>query len=350
MTPTTTATACTLDRRQNSRRSFLRSAAVTGAALLPASQLMTAGPVARAAAPVTEGDLAILRFLAAAELVEDDLWQQYCELAVSNRFFNFALRRIDPSLVRYVCDDRDDERSHANLINGFLVSTGHDPVNLDPFRTLPSSSAPGAEERGRLTNLTKLTIDTSWFYRYRGQGNPDFGNTFPQLVEIRERPTIPTNRFTSLFEAQVLANTAALHFATIEQGGASLYNALLTKVSNVDVVAILASIGPTEVYHFAAFHKSLEGLPALLFDGDLDFLDLRRQPELAQAIFPEPCTFLSRDLPLCSVIRPHSTEQAGAIATATALVGSGLFDGQSQAFFDAVVALAQAADAAIREG
>ena len=337
------------------RRSFLKGGAMLGATTLAAaaggSQTALA-QVSRAFGPidqdaVTPGDIAILKFLAAAELVEDDLWQQYCELAVGNRSYNKALRRIDRSLIRYICDDRDDERSHAALINAFLVAIGEEPINLDPFRTLPSVDVEGAEDRGRLTNLTRLTVDTSWYRRYRSADNPDFGAAFPQLVEIRDRPTIPT-RSRPKERVQGIAHSAAFHFAAIEQGGSSLYCSLIPKASSLDVVRILAAIGPTEVYHFSAFHKSLEGLFGLDTKDGLTFPDLRRNRELSEAIFPEPTRFLRDDLALCSVIRPCSTEKAGAVAAATGLVRSGLFAGQSRQFFDAVTALATAADAAER--
>lgn len=289
-------------------------------------------------------DIDILKFLAAAELVEDDLWQQYCELAVNNNGFHDALSAIDPALPRYICDDRDDERSHAQLINGYLVSIGEQPVNLDPFRTLNSSSAVGAERRGRLTNLRTLNVDTSWYNRYRGAGNPDFGDVFPQLVEIVNRPTIPINRRMNTRQLQTVAHSAAFHFCAIEQGGSSLYNRLVTQVQHPDVRAIVAAIGPTEVYHFATFHKSLEDLFGFNSGDGLVFPDLRSNPELSHAVMPEPCKFLRDGLPLCSVIRPRSRENAGPLAAATGLVNSGLFRGQPRGFFDAVVALATAAD------
>src|SRR5919106_6271999 len=237
--------------RAHDRRTFLRGGAVLGATLAaaaagsPAAMAKVAeafGPIDRDA--VTPGDIAILRFLAAAELLEDDLWQQYCELAVANPSYNKALRRIDRSLIRYVCDDRDDERSHAAFINSFLAAIDQEPINLDPFRTLPSVDVPGAEDRGRLTNLTRLTVDTSWYARYRSADNPDFGATFPQLVEIQNRPTIPT-RSLSQANMQGVAHSAAFHFAAIEQGGSSLYCSLIPKASSLDVLRILAAIGPT---------------------------------------------------------------------------------------------------------
>jgi hypothetical protein len=191
-------------------------------------------------------------------------------------------------------------------------------------------------------------VDTSWYARYRSAENPDFGATFPQLVEIRDRPTIPT-RSLPRAELQGIAHSAAFHFAAIEQGGSSLYCSLIPKATSLDVLRILAAIGPTEVYHFSAFHKSLEGLFALKTKDGLTFPDLRSDRDLSEAIFPEPTRFLRQGLALCSVIRPCNTENAGAVAAATGLVQSGLFAGQSQQFFDAVTALATAADAAQRE-
>jgi hypothetical protein len=59
-----------------------------------------------------------------------------------------------------------------------------------------------------------------------------------------------------------------------------------------------------------------------------------------------PCKFISASLPLCAVIRPTSTEKGGAVAAATGLTNSGLFNGQSVAFFKALLGLAHEADEA----
>ena len=341
-------------RSPSSRRSFLKGAtAAIGATALVAPYIFTRSARAQTvessfSGSLTAGDVAILKFLAAAELVEDDLWQQYAELAVNNKRFNAYLKLIDPSLVRYVTDDRDDERSHALFINAFLQSVGEEPVNLDAFRTIPSPTVDGAVQRGRLTNLKELTVDTSWYNRYRSPANLDFGDTFPQLLNITNQPTIPTSNREKGGDVLNAALSAAFHFAAIEQGGSSLYLSLLTKVTNVDVLQILGAIGPVEVYHFSAFHKSLERLFAYNNRRGPNFPNLRKQTNLAQAIFPEPCKFLGANFPLCSVIRPSSTGKAGTVAAATGLVQSGLFKGQPQAFLDAVVALATAADAAVR--
>ncbi len=328
------------------RRDLLRRGVTMGAAGAALALGATPKVGAQSVDTPTPGDIAILRFLAAAELVEDDLWAQYCELAVNNPGYNRALTNIDPSLVRYICDDRRDELSHARLINAYLVSIGQQPVNLDPFRTLPGSRVVGSSRVGRLTNLSRLRVDTSWFNRYREEGNPDFGDSFPQLVNIVNRPTIPTVPNTNAAGMQVLAHTAAFHFCAIEQGGSSLYAHLVTRVVSRTAARILASIGPTEFYHFAVFQTSLEGLFGLNAGGGLLFPNLRGMPAIARSVMPAPCTFLDRRFPDCSIVRPTNANNAGAVAAATGLVNSGLFTGQSQAFFNAVSALATAADQA----
>jgi hypothetical protein len=67
-----------------------------------------------------------------------------------------------------------------------------------------------------------------------------------------------------------------------------------------------------------------------------------------ELIMPEPCPFIDRSLPICSVIRPTQTEGV-AMGVVTFLTNMGLFIGQSQAFFDLLHDLATAADAATRE-
>src|SRR5205085_7308321 len=129
------------------RRTFVRSMAVAGASLLP----LGAAVRARAAAPpavMTPGDANILRFLAAAEILEADLWQQYNELAAGNADYAAALATIDDDMADYIEQNTDDEISHADFLNAYLVAKGKQPVNLDAFRTLPSSSATGAAQVG----------------------------------------------------------------------------------------------------------------------------------------------------------------------------------------------------------
>lgn len=339
------------------RRSFLRSLGVGAALMTPLVSGLTgvarAADFGRGSAPnaLNSGDVAILRFLAAAELLEADLWQQYSELANGNDAYMEALEAIDDEFPQYVADNTDDEVSHAAFLNAFLSSMGADPVNLDAFRTLPSSQATGAQQIGRLTNLSSLKVDTSWWIRYRSPMNPDFGATFPQFIKILNRPTIPFVDIEGK-EIQAIANSAAFHFGSIEQGGSSLYTSMAEKASDLTVLRIITSIGGVEVFHFAIWEDGAGNVPEVHIPG-LTFPDIEEEfeddPLRAKAlVMPEPCTFIDPSLPVCSVIRPSSPENAGAMAAVTALTRSGLFNGQSQEFFEAVKGLAQAADAAQR--
>src|SRR2546423_6844456 len=71
-------------RRVVGRRSFLRGVGLAGAAALPGSALLSGTALASASGP-SAGDVAILRLLAAIELIESDLWQQYNELGGPER-------------------------------------------------------------------------------------------------------------------------------------------------------------------------------------------------------------------------------------------------------------------------
>ena len=285
-------------------------------------------------------------------MIETDLWEQYTELALGNDAYAEALDQLDEDMPQYIADNTDDEQSHAAFLNAFLHAAGKQGVNLDAFRTLPSSRATGARQKGRLTNLQHLNVDTSWYLRYRSNRNPDFGTTFPQFINIRNRPTIPSHNLpTGSAEMQAIANSAAFHFAAIEQGGTSLYAAMAEKVTNVFVLKVVLGIGGAEVNHFAIWHDKAGNAPAVTVPG-VSFPDIEsfdgdesRQKNL---IMPEPCQFISSSLPLCSVIRPTSTGKAGAVAALAALSNSGLFIGQSSAFFSLMNLLAHLADSAHR--
>jgi hypothetical protein len=335
------------------RRSALRALGLAGAALgsgLGAASMASAAGI-RQTAEITPGDVAILRFLAAAELVESDLWLQYAELARGNQPYNDALMKLDEDMIQYVSDNTDDEMSHAAFLNGFLTSIGARPVSLDAFRTLRSSPARGAAQTGRLTNLTALTVDTSWWLLYRSPGNPDFGSAFPQLINIVRRTAIPLRDNYSADEIQAIANTAGFHFGSIEQGGASLYASLIPKATHLDVVRTLVGIGGSEVNHFAIWNDTAGNAPAVTVNG-LVFPDFEKfdgdEARQKNLIMPEPCQFLRAGLPACSVIRPSSTRNAGAVATVTGWTRSGLFSGQSQAFFRSLNTRAAEADTALR--
>ena len=157
---------------------------------------------------LNQGDAAILRFLAAAELIEADLWTQYAELGgIGNdqpieinpnpnpplNNYQLALSNLDSDGPQYIASNTLDEVSHANFINAYLESRGAEPVNFSQFETLKGSTATGSSGKLRLTNLMHLNVDTSWFVRYRSTTNPDLGATFPQAVTLNGVTAIPRN-------------------------------------------------------------------------------------------------------------------------------------------------------------
>ncbi len=359
------------------RRSFLKGVGIA-TAMVPAGALLAtrvqAGVRADQAsgARLTSGDVAILQFLAAAEIIETDLWQQYNELGGVNggNPYMAALQNLDGDMPQYITDNTDDEVSHGAFLNAYLMSRGAEPVNLDEFRKLPSSGATGARQVGRLTNLQKLVVDTSFYTRYRSEDNPDLGATPGQAVNIVNEPAIPLNDHDTppstaqpvppvtaqARRMQAIANTAGFHFGYIEQGGASLYTAMSLKVTDLEVLRIVVSIGGVEVDHFSLWHDKLGNAVAQPLAGVVDpvtgvtFPDLNNPGgELVQTnkILPEPARFIE-GLPLVSVIRPSSTANAGAVATIKSFTADLLFEGQPKEFFAKVMALAEAADAAQR--
>jgi hypothetical protein len=363
----------TLWQRVVGRRSFLKGVGLAGAAALPGSALFTSEAIARSS-KITAGDIAILRFLAAAELIESDLWVQYNELGGvngGNPGYIAALENLDGDMPQYISDNTDDEISHARFLNAYLKSQGAAPVNLDAFRTLPSSKATGAKQIGRLTNLQDLDVDTSWYTRYRSTRNPDLGASFPQAITIRNQPAIPLTdadtppNLTAPVppvgpqenRLQAIANTAGFHFAFIEAGGSSLYSTMSLKASSLEVLRIVVSIGGVETNHFSLWHDKAGNAVAQPLAGVVDpethlsFPDLNAsggEATQTNLILPEPCEFLRKDLPDCSVVRPTLDHNAGAVAAVKGFTADKLFKGQSPQFFSTLMRLARAADAAHR--
>jgi hypothetical protein len=325
---------------------------------------------------LTRGDAALLRFAAAAEILETDFWVQYNELGgiqdseepdgSGNPAYTAALAKLDADMAQYIHDNTDDEFTHQNFLNAYLASKGAETVNLEPFRTLQGSTATGSSGKLRLTNLMRLTLDTSWWTRYRSSThNPDLDPnfTFPQAIPtlaVGEHTAIPrTNADTKDPNfLQAIANTAAFHFPTIEQGGNSLYPSMAQRATSAEVLRILISIGPTETMHFQTWADKAGNAPQLTDVVDpvtkvsVTFPDLNSPPfggEEFQTnlIMPEPCPFLSRKLPPCSIIRPTETKGVakGAVNFLTAM---GLFIGQSSGFFKLLHDLAEDADEARR--
>jgi hypothetical protein len=362
------------------RRSFLRRLGLGAALLAPGAALFTTAKNSRADngngknqdGHLSKGDVAILQFLAAAEIIETDLWQQYTELGgqdAPESSYRGGLEILDEDQPQYISDNTDDEQSHVNFLNAYLHSKGEQGVNLDAFRTLPSSQATGAQQIGRLTNLTQLTVDTSWWTRYRSTTNPDLGATFPNAV-----PSLATGLHTAIprnnsdlgsndpenpsDHMKAVAFTAGFHFAFIEQGGTSLYAAMAQKASSAEALQIILSIGGAEIMHFQTWQdKAGNATPVTDFDpvnnSTVTFENLQDgQPETLQAnlIMPEPCDFISTSLPPCSIIRPTGAAHVSAMGAVNAFTADGLFRGQSQQFLDFLNALARAADGAKREG
>jgi Ferritin-like domain len=353
-----------------SRRLFLGNSLVLGAGTIGAG-LLTNIRTAEASGGLTPGDAALLRFPAALELLEADFWIQYNELGgiqddevpggSGNEAYTNALEVIEDEMQDYIHDNTDDEITHHQFLNAYLVAHGADPANLDPFRTLMGSTATGVNTDligHRLTNLTQLTIDTSWWTRYRDDShNPDLDpdHIFPQAV-----PTLGVNQHTAIPRTdadttdpnflQAIANTAAFHFPTIEQGGNSLYPSLALRATKTEVLRILISIGPTETMHFQTWSDVAGNAPPLtavdpVTGVSVTFPDLEVEDELFDKalIMPEPCPFLDRSLPIVSIIRPTKTEGV-ATGVLQFLTDMGLFIGQSPAFFAYMAGLARDAD------
>ena len=363
------------------RRSFMRSGLLAGGAATIGAGMLANGTLARAQdendnGRLDAGDIAILRFLAAAELIEADLWTQYAELGgIGNdqpievnpnpnpplNAYQLALSNLDTDGPQYITSNTLDEVSHAAFLNAYLESKGAEPVNFDQFRTLQGSTATGAENIGRLTNLMHLNVDTSWYTRYRSAQNPDFGATFPQAVTITNRTAIPITDadFNNPNHIQVIANIAAFHFGYIEQGGSSLYAIMNQKASHPEVVQIILGIGGDEIAHFLEWvdfaGNGVQAPVAPVTDAGLTFPDFFANPPLQpptlvqpSLIFPVPCEFISPKLPHVSIIRPLTDKFGGAVATIASFTADGLFFGQNKQFLRELQELAVAADNAHR--
>jgi hypothetical protein len=372
-----------LERTAN-RRSFLKNSMVAGAVATVGAGILGRGLPAFAqgtsSSTPTKGDIAILRFLAAAELIESDLWTQYAELGgigknlpievnpnQSLNPYQVALSNLDSDGPQYITSNTLDEVSHAKFLNAYLESKGAPQVDFTDFVKLPGSTATGSSGKKRLTNLMSLNVDTSWYVRYRSATNPDLGASFPQAIALNGVTAIP--RTNADFgtpdpsfgvpgnpQIQAIANVAAFHFGAIEQGGTSLYATMSQKVTSPEVLEITLGIGGDEIAHFlewvdfsgngvqapvAPFTDSVSGLT---FPNFFSPLNPKIQPSL---IFPVPVEFRP-NLPHVSMIRPITDQFSGAVAAADGLISSGLFTGQSEEFFTTLNALAVAADAAVR--
>jgi hypothetical protein len=383
------------------RRSFLKNgvavagAASMAAALLPGTASAFGGDQNDDRAGITKGDIAILTFLSALEQVEADLWIQYAELGGATKQgkspidipfktglapdYITGLLVLDGDMPQYIADNTDDEISHHSFLNNYLQSKGAKPIDLRPdFAILPPSTVTGVPQHGRLTNLKQLTIETKWWTRYRSdKKNPDLGGTFENAVPDLakgQHPAIPLSDNDLGVDSngnisnhlQAIANTAGFHFAFIEQGGSSLYPTLATKVTNLEVLRVLLSIGGSEIMHFQTWQDKA-GNATHITDGNLTFPDLNqgidpntgvKSVDAANSfqtnlIMPEPTVFLDHKLGPVSIIRPTSTPQGGAVASVVSFAEDGLFldpaTGKNTGIVDALMRLAEEADEARRK-
>jgi Ferritin-like domain len=396
-------------RQSADRRAFLTKGVLGAGAATLAAGMLPGGVSAYNqgdddGSPITRGDIAILTFLSALEQVEADLWIQYAELggptpAVPSSFglspidlelngktintglapnYITALQVLDTDMPQYIADNTDDEISHHRFLNNYLASKGAKTVDLSEFAILPPSQVTGVPQNGRLTNLKQLTLDTTWWTRYRSDNkNPDLGGTFENAVPDLakgQHPAIPlsnadlvlNNDGTIPNHLQAIANTAGFHFGFIEQGGSSLYPTLAQKVTNLEVLRILLSIGGSEIMHFQTWHDKA-GNAQILTDGNLEFPDLNRGVDpnpnptstnpandfQTNLIMPEPTVFLHQKLGPVAIIRPTSDKQGGAVASVVSFVEDGLFrlpgsTNQNTGIVDVLMRLAEEADEARR--
>src|SRR5215468_12276993 len=184
------------------RRAFLKHTLAAGAAGASLSAVGADRVLARrnddsddSQGTLTKGDAALLRFAAAAEILERDFWIQYNELGgvqdaevpggSGNSVYTAKLKNLDEDFDVYIHDNTDDEITHFTFLNAYLKSHGAEAVSLEPFRMLKGSTATGSSGQLRLTNLMQLQLDTSWWTRYRSDANnPDLDPSFafPQAV------------------------------------------------------------------------------------------------------------------------------------------------------------------------
>jgi hypothetical protein len=383
--------------RSVNRRSLLKTGALAGGAAALGAGL--AGTATSAFAEeresrVTKGDIAILTFLSALEQVEADLWIQYAELGGATTqpssspidlpfktglapAYITGLLVLDGDMPQYISDNTDDEISHHRFLNNYLQSKGAKPIDLSSFAVLPPSSVTGVPPNPRLTNLKQLTIDTSWWTRYRSATkNPDLGGTFENAVPDLakgQHPAIPVDDTDVALDSmgnisnhlQAIAFTAGFHFAFVEQGGSSLYPTLAQKVTDLEVLRVLLSIGGSEIMHFQTWQDKA-GNAKNITDGNLTFpqLNIAVDPNTGATgddaadsfqtnlIMPEPTVFLDPKLEPVSIIRPTSTAQGGAVASVASFVADGLFldpaTGKNTGIVSVLMRLAEEADEARR--
>src|SRR5205085_8308475 len=141
--------------------------------------------------------------------------------------------------------------------------------------------------------------------------------------------------------------------------------ALRQHVTNLEVLRILLSIGPSETMHFQTWQdKAGNATPLTVFDkknnssvtftalqdakGETDPESLNGDTLQANLIMPEPCHFLDPSLGPVAIIRPTSKQNSGAVASVMAFANDGLFidpkSGKNTGILQALMILAEEAD------
>src|ERR1700691_627322 len=119
-------------KRSVNRRSFMKSGLLAGGAATVGVGWLANSASAQERGRLIPGDAAILRFLAAAELIESDLWTQYAELGgIGNNppvelnpneplnSYQVALSNLDSDGPQYISSNTLDEVSHASFLNAY---------------------------------------------------------------------------------------------------------------------------------------------------------------------------------------------------------------------------------------
>src|SRR5258708_23654996 len=280
-------------------------------------------------------------------------------------------------MPQYIADNTDDEISHHRFLNNYLQSKGAKMIDLSQFATLPPSGVTGVPQTGRLTKLKQLRVDRSWWTRYHSATDSPAGGKFENAVpDLAKGPhtAIPRTDDEAALNPdgtipnhlQAIASTAGFHFGFIEQGGTSLYPTLAQRVTNLEVLRILLSIGPSETMHFQVWHDKAGNAPQISDTSqNLSFPNLNSgvdpntgkttvdgvpAADLFQTnlIMPEPTIFLNSRFGPVSIIRPTSEAGGGgAVSAVQAFTADGLFiDPATNSNTGIVAKLMQLAEAA----
>ncbi len=316
---------------------------------------------------LTKRDVAILRFFAAIELIESDLWQQYDELGGvtvgPQNPYQLALQFLDGDGSTYITSNTLDEISHSTYLNAYLESEGADPVDFDRFRTLRGSWSAMAQKIGHLTNLKHLDIDTTWYARYRQVEDSGVQCSSLKTIRMVNRQAIPRSDadFEGPSHVQAIANTAAFHFGYIEYLVSSLYATFSHKLKRAKILKVAPGIGGSEIAHFlewvdfagnavqwAPFQSDNLPSPMDGYDPQLTTNANVAAPfERAGLNFPIPPDVTSEFLTDCAALLPLETRFGGAVNTINNFSQNGLFVGQSPEFLGTLSQMAEEADSAL---